>query len=287
MQSEPRIAQTSSRESESAAAAIAGAAGAYCAKTQRISIVSPHPERLLGLMREMSAACFDMLVFRRLSSLMESGAVNDAYLFDLSAGDPYGDAEAVGTYIVSRGLGSRTLFIRSSDASVRALPGAAIVWPCPVPEAMQALSRLLAEEETEARANGAAGASRTAQEAGLPAAGDMPSAGLRNMTQSTASILRYKDLKVDVRKMTVEQAGRPVSLTKTEYDLLVHLLEEQGAVVPRQAMMNRMWGSEFAGGSNAVDVHIRALRHKLSDKPVTSRYIVTVRGVGYRMADIR
>jgi len=277
------VGSAAATAAEGAPAPATFAEGAYCGKTQRVAIVSPHPDRLHELLREMSASCFDVLVFRRLSSLLESGAINDAYLFDLSAGDPYGDAAAIGAYVAERGIRGRTLFIRSADTSDSLLTsGAAIAWPCAISEAMVALYRTLAQEAEQPQASADA----------LAAAGESPtptsSARMASRLQPQAeSVHLYKDLQVDMRRMVVEQAGRPVELTKTEYDLLVHLLEEQGAVVSRQAMMERMWGNAFAGGSNAVDVHIRALRRKLGDKPVTSRYIVTVRGVGYRMADIR
>ncbi|WP_162238614.1 helix-turn-helix domain-containing protein, partial [Paenibacillus sp. A3] len=62
------------------------------------------------------------------------------------------------------------------------------------------------------------------------------------------------------------------------------LLEAQGAVMSRDEIMNRIWGSSFVGGSNVVDVQGKSLRKKLGDNPAAPKYIATVRGVEYRLA---
>ena len=96
--------------------------------------------------------------------------------------------------------------------------------------------------------------------------------------------LRMKDIIVDVRRMSVHLAGRRIELTKTEFDLLTTLIRSGGAVLTRQEMMEQVWGENYFGGSNSIDVHIKSLRQKLGDDPRSPRYIVTVRGVGYLLA---
>ncbi|WJH36079.1 winged helix-turn-helix domain-containing protein [Paenibacillus sp. CC-CFT747] len=105
------------------------------------------------------------------------------------------------------------------------------------------------------------------------------------MREHTAGTLQHKDLTVDMRRMTARREGERVELTKTEYDLLTALLAADGEVLTRDALMDRVWGDTYFGGSNTVDAHIKSLRQKLGDDPRRPRYIATVRGAGYRLAD--
>ena len=73
-------------------------------------------------------------------------------------------------------------------------------------------------------------------------------------------------------------AGRSVELTAREFDLLAYLMENRGAVVSREQLLDRVWGLEYPGGTRTVDVHVAQLRRKLR-RPDT---IATVRGAGYK-----
>ncbi|MFB9278834.1 winged helix-turn-helix transcriptional regulator [Cohnella cellulosilytica] len=99
-------------------------------------------------------------------------------------------------------------------------------------------------------------------------------------------LLSFKDIVLDPDRMTVTRGGARVDLTKTEYDLLRAILAAGGKVMTRQELMNVVWGEAYFGGSNAIDVHIRSLRSKLDDDPKQPAYIATVRGAGYRLADL-
>ena len=74
--------------------------------------------------------------------------------------------------------------------------------------------------------------------------------------------------------------GREVELTKKEFDLLRHLLENKGRVLSREMMLDSVWGFDFVGETNSVDVYIRFLRSKI-DEAFGIKLIHTVRGVGY------
>ncbi len=87
--------------------------------------------------------------------------------------------------------------------------------------------------------------------------------------------------------MTVDRGGQRIDLTKTEYDLLLHFISSDGSVLTRESLLDTVWGLQFYGGSNLVDAHIKSLRKKLKDSAVAPKYIVTVRGAGYRLADNR
>jgi two-component system alkaline phosphatase synthesis response regulator PhoP len=95
----------------------------------------------------------------------------------------------------------------------------------------------------------------------------------------------FKDIQIDLRRMRVTRGGQRIELTKTEYDLLLHFVSSDGSVLSRENLLDTVWGMQFYGGSNVVDVHIKSLRKKLKDSAVSPRYIVTVRGAGYRLAD--
>lgn len=77
-----------------------------------------------------------------------------------------------------------------------------------------------------------------------------------------------------------EVSGQPVSLTKKEYDLLEYLIRNKHIVMSRERILHEVWGYDYTGDTNVVDVYIRYLRSKLDEK-YGQKYIYTVRGVGY------
>ncbi len=87
-------------------------------------------------------------------------------------------------------------------------------------------------------------------------------------------------LVMDVEKHQVTVRGQNVELTKKEFDLLRHLLENKDRVLTREALLDAVWGFDFVGETNSVDVYIRFLRSKLDDA-FGLKLIHTVRGVGY------
>ncbi len=91
------------------------------------------------------------------------------------------------------------------------------------------------------------------------------------------------DLEIDPAAHTVTVAGRPVDLSPREFDLLYTLALEAGHVVSVDDLLARVWGSEYAGESQVVYVHIRWLREKLEETPNHPRRILTIRGVGYKL----
>lgn len=91
--------------------------------------------------------------------------------------------------------------------------------------------------------------------------------------------LHSADVVLDTEARTVERGGEPVVLTAKEFDLLEFLMSHPRRVFRRETILDRVWGYEFAGDTNLVDVHIGHLRDKLNDRP--SQLLHTVRGVGY------
>ena len=91
-------------------------------------------------------------------------------------------------------------------------------------------------------------------------------------------------LLLDTDRHTVTVMGTPIELTKREFDLLHYLLKNKGLVISREALLENVWGFDFAGETNAVDVYVRFLRGKI-DEVFDIKLIHTVRGVGYVIKD--
>ena len=106
-------------------------------------------------------------------------------------------------------------------------------------------------------------------------------AALRKRTTAPEeTLLIAGPLAMNVDKHQVTVKDQPVELTKKEFDLLRHLLENKGHVLSRETLLDSVWGFDFVGETNSVDVYIRFLRSKL-DEAFGVKLIHTVRGVGY------
>lgn len=90
-------------------------------------------------------------------------------------------------------------------------------------------------------------------------------------------------LSIDIDGREVHLGGVPVTLTRTEFDVLAALSSRPGAVLSRRQLLEAVWGDSWIGNDNIVDVHVGHLRRKLGDNPAEPRYVNTIRGVGYRM----
>lgn len=96
--------------------------------------------------------------------------------------------------------------------------------------------------------------------------------------------LSVGDLFVDLDAHEVKRDGQLIDLTPREYDLLVCLLKNKNIVLTREQLIEQVWGYDYYGETNVVDVYIRYLRQKV-DKGFSEAYIQTVRGVGYTIKD--
>jgi DNA-binding response OmpR family regulator len=106
-------------------------------------------------------------------------------------------------------------------------------------------------------------------------------AQLRVVAQASASTLGAEDIEVNLLTRKVTRAGRVVTLSTTEFELLVHLLRHAGQVLTREEILSAVWGYEHDPATNIVDVYIGYLRRKLR-RPDSPAPIHTVRSVGYR-----
>ena len=94
--------------------------------------------------------------------------------------------------------------------------------------------------------------------------------------------IRMGDLFLDIERHQVTVKENPVSLTSTEFKLLMELVSKKGRVQTREQLLNRVWGYTYEGYARTVDTHIRRLREKLG---IAGDWIETIRGVGYRFRE--
>jgi two-component system response regulator MprA len=106
---------------------------------------------------------------------------------------------------------------------------------------------------------------------------------LRRRQPFSGDVLRLGDLTLDHAAREVLLAGREVTLTAREYELLYLFMRHPRQVLTRDAIVEGVWGYDYAGDDNIVDVYVRSLRLKLGDQP--PRRIQTVRGVGYALKE--
>lgn len=99
------------------------------------------------------------------------------------------------------------------------------------------------------------------------------------------SVLTHGDLVLDKESVTVTAAGKPVAVTAREFHILTLLMEHPKKVFTREQLYEQVWGGEYMGDDNTVNVHISNLRAKLA-KASPAEYIKTVWGIGFKMSDL-
>lgn len=107
---------------------------------------------------------------------------------------------------------------------------------------------------------------------------------LRRHQEQAADLLQFSDLRLNRRTREVFRGERAIDLTAKEFDLLDYLLRHPRQVFTRDQILEHVWGYDFMGDSNIIEVYIRYLRLKLEDQG-ESRLIHTVRGVGYALRE--
>lgn len=109
---------------------------------------------------------------------------------------------------------------------------------------------------------------------------------LRKKSPAEREVFTACGVELDPGRRQVTVQGAPVTLTKREFDLLCYLMKNKGMVITREVLIENVWGYEFEGQTNAVDVFVRFLREKIDDA-FGIKLITTVRGVGYVIQDER
>ncbi|HXZ04930.1 MAG TPA: response regulator transcription factor, partial [Ktedonobacteraceae bacterium] len=110
---------------------------------------------------------------------------------------------------------------------------------------------------------------------------------LRRLNHGAASensqVMTVGDIQLNMATHEVTKAGTLIDLTVTEYNLLHLFMNHVGQALDRQTILNQVWGYDFLGETNIIEVYVRYLREKIEDSPGSPRHIQTIRGVGYIM----
>jgi two-component system response regulator MtrA len=109
---------------------------------------------------------------------------------------------------------------------------------------------------------------------------------VQEYARQTQQRLRFGELEIDLTGHTVHKGGQPVHLDPKEFDLLACMASNPDRVFSREELLEKVWGYDYLGQSRVVDVTIHRLRSKIEDNPKTPRYILTVRGAGYKFSSV-
>jgi DNA-binding response OmpR family regulator len=112
----------------------------------------------------------------------------------------------------------------------------------------------------------------------------MRTAFKKRATKDDKSMLTVQNLTIDILKREVKRGDTVIELTKTEFELLAYMAQNKNIVLTRERILNHVWGYDYIGETNIVDVYIRYLRTKLDDR-YSEKIIYTTRGVGYGVKD--
>jgi DNA-binding response OmpR family regulator len=107
----------------------------------------------------------------------------------------------------------------------------------------------------------------------------------RRLASTSTELLRAGELILDVPRMRTEVGGRPVELTATEFTLLAAMARQPGRVFTRSQLLDAIHGVAFESYERAIDAHVKNIRRKIEPEPHDPRHLLTVYGVGYRLAD--
>jgi two-component system response regulator RegX3 len=99
---------------------------------------------------------------------------------------------------------------------------------------------------------------------------------------ASGEVLEVGDVRLDPERHEVEVRGEQVKLPLKEFELLEILLSNAGRVLPRDTLIDRVWGTDYVGDTKTLDVHVKRLRAKVELDPAAPTRIVTIRGLGYK-----
>jgi DNA-binding response OmpR family regulator len=105
---------------------------------------------------------------------------------------------------------------------------------------------------------------------------------LRRASADDLDVYRFGDLEADFRRFELRKGGRAAPVTPIELKLLAALVRHRGTVLSRARLKEEVWGPDFAMTDRVIDTHVANLRKKIEPEPAEPRYLVSVRGVGYR-----
>jgi two-component system response regulator RegX3 len=115
----------------------------------------------------------------------------------------------------------------------------------------------------------------------------VPNEATAGMTDLDGNTLMVGEVVLDPDQHKVVVNGAEVAMPLKEFELLHILLANAGRVLPRETLIDRVWGTDYVGDTKTLDVHIKRLRAKVEDDPASPTRIVTIRGLGYKFERVR
>jgi DNA-binding response OmpR family regulator len=100
-------------------------------------------------------------------------------------------------------------------------------------------------------------------------------------------LLRFGELTLDLKSGEVKKGDKSIELTAKEYQLLLYLARHPNQILSKNKLFEAVWGEEYLGDDNTIMVHIRHLREKLEDDPGSPKYLITVKGLGYKFCAVK
>jgi len=105
---------------------------------------------------------------------------------------------------------------------------------------------------------------------------------LRRAAGELPDVYRFGDLEMDFTRAELRRGGKPVEITPLEYKLLAALIRHRGCVFSRDKLLDEVWGRGVFITDRVIDTHVTNLRKKIEPEPAEPRYLISVRGIGYR-----
>ena len=106
--------------------------------------------------------------------------------------------------------------------------------------------------------------------------------GVAPDSNESRSVLEAGPVRLDTERHAVTVNGEPVTLPLKEFELLEYLMENTNRVLTRGQIIDRVWGSNYYGDTKTLDVHVKRIRSKIEPDPANPKFIITVRGLGYK-----
>lgn len=106
---------------------------------------------------------------------------------------------------------------------------------------------------------------------------------INNNTPNNKENLITKTFEIDEEKMEVRKNGQVIDLKPKEYKMFLYMLKHKNQIISKERFYNEVWGEDFFGFENTIMVHIRKLREKIEEDPSKPEYILTVKGLGYKL----
>lgn len=106
---------------------------------------------------------------------------------------------------------------------------------------------------------------------------------INNNKTNNKEILIVKPFEIDEEKMEVRKNGQVIELKPKEYKMFLYMLKHKNQIISKERLYNEVWGENFFGSENTVMVHIRKLRENIEENPSKPKYLLTVKGLGYKL----